>query len=44
MTPEEYDRIITGDLGSVGQTVLIDLLRERELTSPTGTWTVVSRF
>ena len=27
--PEEYDRIITGDLGSVGQTVLIDLLREK---------------
>ena len=29
VTPEEYDRIITGDLGSVGQTVLIDLLREK---------------
>ncbi len=27
--PEDYDKIITGDLGSVGQTVLIDLLRER---------------
>lgn len=27
--PEEYDRIITGDLGSVGQTVLLDLLREQ---------------
>ena len=27
--PREYDRIITGDLGSVGQTVLIDLLREK---------------
>ncbi len=27
--PEEYDRIITGDLGSVGQTVLLDLLREK---------------
>ena len=27
--PQEYDRIITGDLGSVGQTVLIDLLREK---------------
>ena len=26
---QEYDRIITGDLGSVGQTVLIDLLREK---------------
>ena len=29
MHPQEYDRIITGDLGSVGQTVLIDLLREK---------------
>lgn len=27
--PEDYDKIITGDLGSVGQTVLISLLRER---------------
>lgn len=27
--PEDYDRIITGDLGSVGQTALLDLLRER---------------
>lgn len=27
--PDDYDRIITGDLGSVGQTVLIDLLREK---------------
>ncbi len=27
--PQDYDRIITGDLGSVGQTVLIDLLREK---------------
>ena len=27
--PEDYDKIITGDLGSVGQTVLLDLL-ERE--------------
>ena len=27
--PEEYDKIITGDLGSVGQTVLLDLLREK---------------
>jgi len=28
-SPQDYDKIITGDLGSVGQTVLIDLLRER---------------
>lgn len=27
--PCDYDRIITGDLGSVGQKVLIDLLREK---------------
>lgn len=27
--PENYDRIITGDLGSVGQTVLLDLLRDK---------------
>lgn len=27
--PQDYDRIITGDLGTVGQTVLLDLLREK---------------
>ncbi len=27
--PEDYDKIITGDLGKVGQTVLLDLLRDR---------------
>ncbi len=27
--PDYYDKIITGDLGSVGQTALIDLLREK---------------
>lgn len=27
--PEEYDKIITGDLGSVGQRVLLDLLRDK---------------
>ncbi len=27
--PEDYDKIITGDLGSVGQTVLIALLRDK---------------
>ncbi|MBR4085437.1 MAG: stage V sporulation protein AD [Lachnospiraceae bacterium] len=27
--PEEYDRIITGDLGTVGQQILLDLLREK---------------
>ena len=28
-TPEDYDQIITGDLGSVGQTILKDLLIDR---------------
>lgn len=27
--PEDYDKIVTGDLGSVGQKVLLDLLKER---------------
>jgi len=27
--PEDYDRIITGDLGSVGQNILLDLARRR---------------
>lgn len=27
--PEEYDRIITGDLGTVGQTILFELLQEK---------------
>ena len=27
--PEEYDRIITGDLGTVGKEILIRLLKER---------------
>lgn len=27
--PSEYDKIITGDLGSVGQRVLLDLLRDK---------------
>ena len=28
-TPKDYDRIITGDLGTVGQEILIDLLKEK---------------
>lgn len=28
-TPEDYDKIITGDLGSVGQTALLELLRDK---------------
>ncbi len=31
LKPTDFDRIITGDLGTVGQTALIDLLREREV-------------
>lgn len=27
--PDQYDKIITGDLGAVGQTVLLELLREK---------------
>lgn len=27
--PDDYDKIITGDLGKIGQKVLIDLLREK---------------
>lgn len=27
--PEDYDKIITGDLGSIGKTILLDLLDER---------------
>lgn len=29
--PEEYDRIITGDLGYVGQSILFDLMRKKGL-------------
>lgn len=28
-TPEDYDRIITGDLGCVGQSILFDLMRKK---------------
>lgn len=28
-SPSDYDKIITGDLGKVGQTVLIDLMKEK---------------
>lgn len=30
--PEDYDRIITGDLGYVGQTILFELLRQKGVT------------
>lgn len=28
-SPKDYDRIVTGDLGQVGQTILFDLLKEK---------------
>ena len=30
--PEDYDRIITGDLGMVGQRILFDLLQEKDIS------------
>lgn len=30
-SPEDYDAIITGDLGIVGQHILLDLLKEQEI-------------
>lgn len=30
-TPEYYDRIVTGDLGSVGASILIDLLKDKNI-------------
>ena len=27
--PEDYDRIITGDLGEVGQHILFDMMKEK---------------
>ena len=30
-SPEDYDRIITGDLGYVGQSILLDLMRKRKI-------------
>ena len=29
--PEDYDRIITGDLGYVGQSILFDLMRKKDI-------------
>ncbi len=31
LKPDAYDKIITGDLGYVGQTILIDLLKEKNI-------------
>lgn len=30
-SPQDYDKIITGDLGSVGQKALLDLLKDKEI-------------
>ena len=39
--PGDYDRIITGDLGQVGQKILFDLLKEKRMwISAINTWTV----
>ena len=37
--PEEYDRIVTGDLGYVGQSILLDLVKERDMISGSSIWT-----
>ena len=43
--PEEYDRIITGDLGTVGQEILFDLLKEKgAMTSRTIIQIAESKF
>ncbi|MCD8023374.1 MAG: stage V sporulation protein AD [Lachnospiraceae bacterium] len=31
LKPEDYDRIVTGDLGYVGQRILLDLMKEKNL-------------
>ena len=36
----DYDRIITGDLGYVGQTILFDLVRKKERISSRIIWIV----
>ena len=28
-SPKDYDRVVTGDLGSIGRTLLIDLLKDK---------------
>lgn len=30
-TPQDYDKIVTGDLGYVGQEILIDLLKKKKI-------------
>ena len=39
-----YDRIITGDLGAVGQKALLDFMKAAGMTLPESTWTVDWKF
>lgn len=43
-TPQDYDRIVTGDLGVVGREILLDLVQKGDLTLRTCTRTAVLRF
>ena len=40
--PEDYSRIITGDLGYVGQSILLDLMDEKGWISGPNIWTAGS--
>lgn len=42
--PQDYDRIITGDLGYVGQTILLELLKEKGFDIKSSIWTAESKF
>lgn len=39
--PTDYDAIITGDLGKVGQQILLKLVKTKVMISVTDIWTVV---
>ncbi len=39
-TAEDYDRIITGDLGSIGQSILLIWQQKRDMISGRSIWTV----
>ena len=42
--PNDYDKIVTGDLGKVGQRVLLDLYRPPVSTLGSAIWTAASKF
>ncbi len=43
--PTYYDRIITGDLGKIGQRILLDLLQEKmEWISANSIWIAESKY